>query len=95
MKVVAELIKAYAEQALLDTEDVLDLLLEFCTESEIDDAAVTALIERIEEEGVVDELRAFLVERGLFASVAKSAAGEHTLDFEDEDELDPDEEDQE
>jgi hypothetical protein len=95
MKTVSELIRTYADQALLDSEDVLELLLEFCAESEIDDAAVTALIERIEEEGVVNELRAFLVERGLFVAVANSAGGEQTLEFEDEDELDLDEEDRE
>jgi len=93
MKTVRELINTYADQAMLDADDVLELLLEFCAESELDDAAATALIERIEEEGVVDELRAFLVERGLFATVARSADAEQALDFEDDDELDLDEED--
>jgi hypothetical protein len=93
MKTATELIRSYAEQAMLDTEDVLDLLLEFCADSEIDDVAVAALTERIEEEGVVDELRAFLVERGLFTTVAKPADGDQVLDFEDDGELDLDEED--
>jgi hypothetical protein len=93
METVAELVKSYAQQALLDTEDVLELLLEFCADSGMHDAAITALAERIEEEGVVDEFRAYLVERGLLTSVATSADGERPLDVDDDDPLDLDDED--
>jgi hypothetical protein len=93
MKTVAELLYSYTEQARLDTEDILELLLEFCAETGMNDAAVAAVSERIEEEGAVEQLQAFLVERGLFETLAKPGDGEQLLGYAADDGLDLDEDD--
>ena len=93
MTTVAELLDSYVHQARLEPEDVLELLLEFCADSGMEDAAVATLSERIEEEGIVDELQEYLVQRGLLGSAAMSAGGEQQLDVADEHDMDLDEED--
>jgi hypothetical protein len=90
MKTVSELIESYAEQAHLDTEDILELLLEFYADSGMGDAAITTLSDRIEAEGIVDELQEFLVQRGLLVTAAMPADGGQPLEVDDADELDLD-----
>lgn len=93
MTTVTELLESYVQQARLEPEDVLELLLDFCADTGIQDAAVATLSEHIEEEGVVDELREYLVQRGLLGSAAISVGEDQLLEEDDEGTLDLDEED--
>jgi hypothetical protein len=88
MNTVLELLSSCTAQAHLDTNEVLDLLVEFCADSGMGDAVVTTLSEQIEEEGIVDKLREFLAQRGLIAAAGDSINEEQLLD--DDDELDLD-----
>ena len=45
MTTVADLLDSYVHQARLEPEDVLELLLEYCADSGLEDAAVATLSE--------------------------------------------------
>jgi hypothetical protein len=65
MATAAELLRAYREQAGLDADDAIALLVGFLASYGVTDAAVTVLCNHVDDEGMTEDFAALLRENGL------------------------------
>ena len=65
MATAAEFLRAYREQAGLDADDTMALLVEFFAGYGMTDSAADALCEYIEDEGMTGDFATVLKESGL------------------------------
>ena len=65
MATAAELLRAYREQAGLDADDAIALLVDFLASYGITGSAADALCDHIDDEGMTGDFASLLKENGL------------------------------
>ena len=75
MATAAKLLRAYRDQAGLDADDAIALLVDFLASYGMTGSAADALCEHIDDEGMTDDFASLLKENGLVIE-AGDALGE-------------------
>ena len=75
MATAAKLLRAYRDQASLDADDAIALLVDFLASYGMTGSAADALCEHIDDEGMTDDFASLLKENGLVIE-AGDALGE-------------------
>jgi hypothetical protein len=80
MATAAELLQAYREQASLDADEAITLLVEFLGSYGMTGGAADALCDYLDEEGMTEDFAGLLIENGLV--IETGAAPEDDVDVE-------------
>ena len=80
MATAAELLRAYREQAGLDADDAIALLVDFLASYGITGSAADALCDHIDDEGMTGDFASLLKENGLVIEAGDALGEDDDID---------------